>query len=274
MNMAISEASGTPERLPSRLLFLAASVPAGTPGKSDRPPHRTSHETALNTLKTGLGIFLSPEFRKTGTVSDSISTRIPDPAPGKLPEILAAPSGKPYFRDPALPFFSWAHSGPLVFLGIADVPLGTDAEIVASGRNLRGISERFFSEKEQRYLNEDSAAFPERFFELWTLREAAGKYEGSGIQGFRNIEIDPESRRTTINGTPLTAWSGSIAFRNRVWYLGAALAASDSENTVPELSPPLIFLPPENPEQNPPEPPRISWNVWTRQSRGCSCLAD
>ena len=274
MNMAIPEASGTPERLPPRLLFLAASVPAGTPGKSDRPPHRTSHETALNTLKTGLGIFLSPEFRKTGTVSDSISTRIPDPAPGKLPEILAAPSGKPYFRDPALPFFSWAHSGPLVFLGIADVPLGTDAEIVASGRNLRGISERFFSEKEQQYLNEDSAAFPERFFELWTLREAAGKYEGSGIQGFRNIEIDPESRRTTINGTPLTAWSGSIAFRNRVWYLGAALAASDSENTVPELSPPLIFLPPENPEQNPPEPPRISWNVWTRQSRGCSCLAD
>ena len=272
MNMARTETarSGFPGEPSPRMLFLAAPVPDGTPESPVRnpvrPPHRDSHEAALNTLRIGLRIFLSPEFRETGSVPSGFRSGENGREIPKLPEILTAPSGKPYFRDRSLPFFSWAHSGPLVFLGLAEVPLGTDAEMVSSGRNLRGISERFFSEKEQQYLNKDPAPVPERFFELWTLRESAGKFDGSGIQGFRNMEIDPEARRAAINGTALKAWSGSITFRDRIWYLGAALAAPESENTEtpgPDISPPFLVISGEEPEQNTRGPYLRFWKIWT-----------
>ncbi|WP_406546129.1 4'-phosphopantetheinyl transferase family protein [Succinimonas sp.] len=245
-----------------RTLFLLSVIPGGpetVSGGLRRPRHEDAHNAAILTLRQGLGIFASPEFQKNGALTrENLERAMRKPLPD-LPEIMTEPLGKPYFRDPCLPCFSFAHSGNLVFLGISDCPLGVDAERVTARRNLDGISKRFYSPEEQNYLKEAEtpSVMTERFFELWTLREAAGKLTGAGIQDFEKTRVIPGSGRLSVAGKEMRAFSGKVLLCDDIWYLAAALPAGKHSSICPP--PELITASPESFSL-------VSWKLWTKDS--------
>ncbi|MBO4392106.1 MAG: 4'-phosphopantetheinyl transferase superfamily protein [Clostridia bacterium] len=93
-------------------------------------------------------------------------------------------NGKPFFRD--LPFlhFSVSHSFPYYAVSFSDKPTGADIEFL---RDINPkLAKRMFIENENRYF--DGGA--ERFFEIWTKKEAYSKYTGNGIaEGFRSFDV-------------------------------------------------------------------------------------
>ncbi|MBQ6053195.1 MAG: 4'-phosphopantetheinyl transferase superfamily protein [Clostridia bacterium] len=95
-----------------------------------------------------------------------------------------AKNGKPFFRDIPSLHFSLSHSFPYYATSFSDSETGADIEC------LRGIDPklalRMFTENENRYF--DGRA--ERFFEIWTKKEAYSKYTGNGIaEGFRSFDV-------------------------------------------------------------------------------------
>ena len=249
---------------PPRTLFLLSVIPggpetSGVHGGLRRPRHQDAHNAAILTLRRGLSLFFSPKFQKIGMLTrEDFEGVFREPLPA-LPEIMTEPLGKPYFRDPALPCFSFAHSGNLVFLGISDSPLGVDAERVTTGRNLEGISRRFFSREEQNYLKEAEtpSVMTERFFELWTLREAAGKLTGAGIQDFEKTWVIPGSGRLSVAGKEMRAFSGKVLLCGDIWYLAATLPAGKTSGICP---------PPELISGSPESFSLVSWKLWTKDS--------
>lgn len=76
--------------------------------------------------------------------------------------------------------FNLSHSGNLVICAVSNQPVGCDAEEEREAP--QGVAERFFSEKEQRYLNQCSdASYSREFFRLWTMKESYVKMTGEGL---------------------------------------------------------------------------------------------
>jgi 4'-phosphopantetheinyl transferase len=98
--------------------------------------------------------------------------------------------GKPQL---AAPFAQWhfnlSHSGEWVALALGNAgPVGIDIESHARKNNLAAIARRFFSGAENEALRHPAqadaqldAAWLERFFAIWTLKEAHAKALGCGL---------------------------------------------------------------------------------------------
>jgi 4'-phosphopantetheinyl transferase len=86
--------------------------------------------------------------------------------------ITESADGKP-LTDGA--FFSVSHSGDAVICAVSDKPIGIDIEKI---RDVRfRTAERFATAEEIEYIGENT----ERFFEIWTLKEAYFKCIGTGL---------------------------------------------------------------------------------------------
>ncbi len=93
--------------------------------------------------------------------------------------ITVTANGKPIFADHREMHFNISHTGPYVVCAIADCPLGVDID---GGRDVRDrVAERFFSEAECQWIKADMSKAKERFFVLWTAKEAYAKLTGEGI---------------------------------------------------------------------------------------------
>ncbi|MBO5459044.1 MAG: 4'-phosphopantetheinyl transferase superfamily protein [Lachnospira sp.] len=89
--------------------------------------------------------------------------------------------GKPYFTNHPELFFNLSHSGNYAVCIISDKDCGIDIE---GGRNVKlNVAKRFFSEREYSWITEtaDISEQKERFFRIWTLKEAYAKLTGMGI---------------------------------------------------------------------------------------------
>jgi 4'-phosphopantetheinyl transferase len=72
------------------------------------------------------------------------------------------------------------HLGEIAIIALSRArPPGIDVERIDDKRPWPAIAERFFSPRECAYLNE--APTPDRFFEIWTKKEAYVKLTGEGI---------------------------------------------------------------------------------------------
>ena len=92
-------------------------------------------------------------------------------------EIAYNSQGKPYFLSNREIFFNISHSSNYVACAISDRPVGIDIE---GGRKARqNLAKRFFDESEASWINECQSE--ERFFRIWTLKEAYGKATGKGV---------------------------------------------------------------------------------------------
>lgn len=97
--------------------------------------------------------------------------------------------GKPYAKDLAVEF-NISHSGDMVVCAVDDNPVGIDIEQIRPinlkvAKHICTNDEMFYLfgyiPTEQDFCYADNIEILTRFFELWTKREACGKYIGVGL---------------------------------------------------------------------------------------------
>ncbi len=113
--------------------------------------------------------------------------------------IITDENGKPFIENCPV-YFNISHCENILALGFSDEEIGIDIE------KIRPISfsilKRFFSEKEREYilgkaLNEDNSEsyntpeILERFYRIYTLKEAICKKSGIGIKGLKTADALP-----------------------------------------------------------------------------------
>ena len=96
-------------------------------------------------------------------------------------------NGKPFAENLDVQF-NISHSENMVVCVVDDNPIGIDIEKIRQ-IDLK-IAKRVYTQDEINYLygGEESATL-ERFFELWTAKEAYFKWRGTGITNFKSINV-------------------------------------------------------------------------------------
>lgn len=83
--------------------------------------------------------------------------------------------GKPFFCKFPDIHFSISHTDGAVFAAVSDENIGVDIERITKAR--KSVQNRYFTEVEKEYCGQSD----ERFFEIWTKKEAYVKYTGKGL---------------------------------------------------------------------------------------------
>ena len=90
--------------------------------------------------------------------------------------------GKPYVRTPEEdcrgPYISVSHSNGTFALAVSGGEVGVDIQYARDIKRQR-IAARYFTEEEAESVAADDTG--DRFFELWTRKEAYSKYTGEGL---------------------------------------------------------------------------------------------
>ncbi|HEY2583014.1 MAG TPA: 4'-phosphopantetheinyl transferase superfamily protein [Mucilaginibacter sp.] len=94
---------------------------------------------------------------------------------------------KPFIVNKMGLHFNLSHSGDWVLLAIANSPIGVDVELINPGFEYKDVMEGYFSPVEVNYINKGNSA--ERFYLLWTRKEAQIKGTGKGLD--ENIKLIP-----------------------------------------------------------------------------------
>ena len=94
--------------------------------------------------------------------------------------------GRPYIANTEYSgtlFFNISHTENIVVLAVSKIEkMGIDIEWIARKRKFLDLAERFFSETEARELALlPQAEQTDRFYEIWTLKEAYIKAQGKGL---------------------------------------------------------------------------------------------
>ena len=99
-------------------------------------------------------------------------------------EVETRENGKPYIKGHEDFHYNLSHSGEMAVIAYGDEPVGVDVEQVKYKRHDADVAQRFFTEKEARYILDggdyDEAA-AERFFRVWTRKESYLKLLGFGL---------------------------------------------------------------------------------------------
>lgn len=105
-------------------------------------------------------------------------------------DYLRGSFGKPRLAPPFEGIhFSLSYRRGAAALAVGDAPLGIDVEAVRPDIDMLGIGERFFTAQEQAWLRQPPAGgLAERFFELWTRKEALIKAAGVGIDRMPSVD--------------------------------------------------------------------------------------
>ena len=115
---------------------------------------------------------------------------------GKPPETFRGGHGKPFFAEPELRgvSFSRSHTKGYEVVCFSDSGIGVDCEDIRRWDGDPGrpekIAKRYFTGDERDYIAFGGASSAERFFEVWTAKEAYMKYTGRGFsEGFRSFSV-------------------------------------------------------------------------------------
>ncbi len=133
--------------------------------------------------------FLSERRRKEFIVGRGLARRALAHEYAVAPELFefeADPQGKLSIRRPTsatATSFNISHTADWVVCGVCrDFEIGLDVERIAARVEPLLIAERFFNEDEVKELSVlDDSSCLERFFTLWTLKEALAKAYGLGL---------------------------------------------------------------------------------------------
>ncbi len=104
-------------------------------------------------------------------------------------------SGKPYAEGLDI-HFSLSHSGNLAVCAVCDKPVGIDVELQKEANF--SVAKRCFTKAEQEYVFSAKAKSQQRFFEIWTKKEAYVKMLGTGLQDFRKFNVIENDNIYTI----------------------------------------------------------------------------
>ncbi len=105
------------------------------------------------------------------------------PALALDPPLAVGTYGKPYVIGCPDFHFNLSHGGDWAVLAWDTAPVGVDIESIRGTRDVRALAARYFTADEQEYVAMAStdAAMAERFYALWTAKEAYLKYTGKGL---------------------------------------------------------------------------------------------
>ncbi len=124
--------------------------------------------------------------------------------------IEKTPEGKPFLKGDRGLFISLSHCDGLVAVAVSDCEVGVDAECV---RNIDSkIAKRFFTESEQEYVFKTDDATTDRFFEVWTRKEAMAKKRGVGLSAdmsFCTVKYFDRFKTFTMDGYTVTVCTDS-----------------------------------------------------------------
>ncbi len=87
--------------------------------------------------------------------------------------------GKPYLINYPNYYFSISHTNNAIAIAFSESQIGIDIERIQNA-DLR-IARRFYCEKEKEYIYKAPNNINERFYEIWTRKEAYIKYIGKGL---------------------------------------------------------------------------------------------
>ena len=114
-------------------------------------------------------------------------------------------NGKPYIEGHPEIQFNISRSSNSSVVVLSNRPIGIDIEKIREFDFK--IAERFFFDQERRYIT-DSLQQKERFYEIWTKKEAYLKYTGEGLNGplnsFNVFDIASMFRNIYLNGYIIT----------------------------------------------------------------------
>ena len=123
-----------------------------------------------------------------------------------LGPVRKGPHGKPYFTEAGLAgiFFSLSYTQEDEILCLSDCEVGVDCESTIArpgiGKRYKAIASRYFTEDEQAYVESGGTEYclktadicdaVQRFFVVWTRKEAYMKYTGNGFsEGFLSFSV-------------------------------------------------------------------------------------
>ena len=111
------------------------------------------------------------------------------PSYGQEGVLNKTPKGKPFFQNYDSVHFSLSHSGNIALCAVSDKKIGADIQLMGDFSD--GICKKYFSENETDYVLSASSSGEktERFFRIWTLKEAFSKMTGDGLSGFKKFSI-------------------------------------------------------------------------------------
>ena len=121
----------------------------------------------------------------------------------KMPIVISDDKGKPFFEDGSA-YFSISHSHEYWVCVFSPLPIGIDIQYRKSSRNELLIARRFFSKEEAAIVENDGT---DSFYKVWTIREALGKYLGTGFFLPEEIRYYPIIKEFTIGDE----YQGAIA---------------------------------------------------------------
>ncbi len=206
---------------------------------SRRPAHRLDEVEvvgiALNVVESALharAVHLSPDERERaarfrfgrdrrrfiacrGALRALIGERLAvDPS---TIEFAYGPHGRPELAGPHVGkvAFNVSHSEEVALCALAaEGPLGVDVERVREFPDLDSVTSSYFSSGECAWIDEgEPAARAERFFRLWTVKEAWLKAECDGLAGpLTEIEVlpgsdgNPRVRALRPDGPDVSGW--------------------------------------------------------------------
>lgn len=88
-------------------------------------------------------------------------------------------NGKPYISEYPNFQFNISHTKDALVVAVTNVSVGIDIEKIESAN--MNIANKFFSKREQRFINLANDNQDKRFFEIWTKKEAYIKWTGEGL---------------------------------------------------------------------------------------------
>jgi 4'-phosphopantetheinyl transferase len=109
--------------------------------------------------------------------------------PAQQLQFVLGDNKKPYLvsKDGYPLHYNLSHSGDWIVLAIATSQVGTDVEFIDEAFKFQEILPDNFSKEEAAYINQEDST--ERFFTLWTRKEAILKATGQGLG--EHLQITP-----------------------------------------------------------------------------------
>lgn len=96
-------------------------------------------------------------------------------------EIKYSKNGKPYFEGNER-YISISHSKENVLVGINEKPIGVDIEVIRPFE--KKLIKRYFTTEEVEFIDTE-----EKFFLVWTVKEAFLKLTGEGLKGIKKLNV-------------------------------------------------------------------------------------
>lgn len=153
--------------------------------------------SADETLKNHISRYKKQDDLKRSALGYYLVTKAYKELAGSIaPPILFTDNGKPYFKNDNI-HFSISHSNDLSVCALSDKEIGVDTEKIKAFNPK--LIDRICLDEEKQYIGNSS----ERFFQIWTAKEAYSKLTGLGLSiGLKNIEVD--IKNLEVQGKKLT----------------------------------------------------------------------